>query len=62
MHFEQEFEFEQEVLHNSIFDKEREDNVIMEMLNLILHVILSIIFQPVIWTHISRSNCSALNC
>lgn len=42
------FEFEQEVLYNSIFDKEREDNVIMEMLNLILHVILSLIFQPVI--------------
>lgn len=42
------FESEQEVLYHSIFDKEREDNVIMEMLNLILHVILSIIFQPVI--------------
>ncbi len=42
------FEFEQEVLYNSILDKEREDNVIMEMLNLILRVILSIFFQPVI--------------
>lgn len=52
------------VLYSVMFEKEREDNVIIEMfwmLNLIMYVVLNIIFQLVIWTHIARSNCSVVN-